>query len=298
MKIRTIDLEFLGTAEAIAVYLMETDDGPILFETGPYSCLPKLEEGLSKYGYTTDDIKHVFLTHIHLDHAGAAWYFAEKGAHIYVHPIGHRHLLDTTKLVESATKIYKDQMDYLWGAFRSVDAKQMIVAHHEERFEVYGHEIKSLHTPGHASHHIAWKTSEGIICGDVAGIRMGNGPAVVPCPPPDIHLEYWRRSIDILLAEKPEKIYLSHFGAYEEAVAHLQQLRNEINALDLFVSGLYNNDQDIKNAFVPFGDWFEKRVQSLTNDSKLTERYCISNPPWMSIRGLYRYYSKQKENIK
>ena len=100
------------------------------------------------------------------------------------------------------------------------------------------------------------------------------------------------------MAEKPEKIYLSHFGAYEEAVAHLQQLQNEINALDLFVSGLYNNDQDIKNAFVPFGDWFEKRVQSLTNDSKLTERYCISNPPWMSIRGLYRYYSKQKENIK
>jgi len=295
MSIKTIDLQFLGTPEAIAVYLMETEEGPILFETGPYSCLPKLKEGLAKFGYTTNDVKHVFLTHVHLDHAGAAWHFAEQGAKIYVHPSGERHLLDPTKLVESATKIYGGQMEFLWGEFKAINSSQLVLADHEESFNVFGNDIKSLHTPGHASHHVAWKTSQGIICGDVAGIKLGNGPAIPPCPPPDINLDHWRNSLDILIAEAPSTIYLSHFGAYNEAVKHLMQLKNELEVWDLFAAQLYKADQEVQHAFVPFGDWMEKRLTSLTNDPLLAERYSIANPPWMSVTGLFRYYMKKAD---
>ena len=299
MRIITIDLQFLGTPKAIAAYLMETENGPILFESGPYSCLPKLKEGLAKYGYKTSDIKHVFLTHIHLDHAGAAWHFAEQGAKIYVHPKGEKHLLDTSKLVESATKIYGAQMEFLWGEFRSIAASQLVLANHNESFTVNGHAIKALHTPGHASHHIAWHTSAGIVCGDVAGIRLDNGPSVPPCPPPDINLDHWRNSLDILVAEAPSTIYLSHFGAYNDAVLHLKQLKSEIDTWDLFASELYKSDQELKNAITPFENWVEKRLLSLIDDPILVEKYSISNPPWMTITGLFRFYKKkfEAENI-
>ncbi len=295
MNIRTIDLHFLGTPKAIAVYLMETDDGPILFETGPYSCLPKLEQGLAEYGYKTSDIKHVFLTHVHLDHAGAAWHFAEQGANIYVHPKGEKHLLDTSKLVESATKIYGPQMDFLWGKFKPIESSQLIISGHQETYTIYGQKIRSLHSPGHAVHHIAWHTSDGIICGDVAGIRMHNGPAVPPCPPPDINLDHWKNSLDILIEEAPSTIYISHFGAYNDAVEHLEQLRAEIDVWDLYAYQLFQSNQDVKNAIKPFEEWVESRLLKLTNDATMVDKYSIANPSWMCINGLFRYYRKRAE---
>jgi len=296
MELRTIDLHFLGTAETIAVYLMETSAGPILFDTGPYSCLPKLKEGLAVYGYKTSDIKQVFLTHVHLDHAGAAWHFAEQGATIYVHPNGEKHLLDTSKLLASATKIYGGQMEFLWGKFESIKASQLVTVGDREDCKIYGQEIKSLHSPGHASHHIAWHTSAGIICGDVAGIRMCSGPAVPPCPPPDINLDYWRSSLDILIAESPSKLYISHFGVYDNAIDHLKQLKAEIEAWDLYAYQLYQIDHDVKNAYKPFEEWVEKRLLRLTNEPLLVDRYSISNPAWMNIHGLFRYYRKRAES--
>ena len=148
-----IDLKFLGLERAIAVFLVETSIGPILIETGPHSSLPKLKSGLSKLGYELKDIKHVLLTHIHLDHAGAAWAFAEQGAKIHLHPRGYRHLNEPSKLLESARRIYKDQMDSLWGSIKPIPEDNLLTVEDGEVLTFGDVSIKAMHTPGHAQHH-------------------------------------------------------------------------------------------------------------------------------------------------
>lgn len=285
----------MGMPETIGVYLLESSDGPILFETGPYSCLPYLEKGLSASGYKKEDIKHVFLTHIHLDHAGAAWAFAAHGATIYVHPIGVKHLVDPTKLVSSATKIYGDKMDLLWGQFEPTSKERLVIAEHGQHFEIGNQTIKALHTPGHAVHHIAWNTSAGVVCGDVAGIRIGAGPAMPPCPPPDVNLSHWRESIDILLDEEPNTLFIAHFGRHKNAISHLTALKEEIEEWDQFTFDLYKSTPDPKEALPVFREWIAQRILTISEDKNLLPTYAIANPPWMSIHGLYRYYTKREK---
>ena len=113
-RIHVIDLKFKGEDNGIASFLVETALGPVLIETGPHSTLDTLESGIKKLGYQLTDVKHVLITHIHLDHAGAAWCFAEHGSTIYLHPRGYRHMHDPTRLLASAKMIYKDEMESLW----------------------------------------------------------------------------------------------------------------------------------------------------------------------------------------
>ncbi|MDX1666784.1 MAG: MBL fold metallo-hydrolase, partial [Saprospiraceae bacterium] len=153
--IHLIDLHFLGFDRSIASFLYETSDGPILIETGPHSTYDKLKEGVARAGFRMEDIKHVFLTHIHLDHAGAAWAMAEKGATIYVHPFGAPHLHRPEKLMNSARRIYKDKMDALWGSMEGIAENRIREAGSEESFRVGDTFIKAWYTPGHAVHHIA-----------------------------------------------------------------------------------------------------------------------------------------------
>ena len=166
-----IDLHFQNIPQAIAAFLLETDDGPILIETGPYSTFPALEAGLRGLGYSVDDVQHVLLTHIHLDHAGSAWAFAERGATIYVHPVGVQHLSDPSRLMNSARRIYKEEMDTLWGEMRSIPEDQIRAVAHGEEIGVGGRLFQAWHTPGHARHHIAWQVGNELFTGDVAGIK-------------------------------------------------------------------------------------------------------------------------------
>ena len=159
MKITTIDLEFQGEKKAIAAYLVEHYGEVALIETGPHSTLSVLEKKLSKLGYALADIGHVFLTHIHLDHAGAAWVFAKNGAKIYVHPAGKRHLAEPSKLMNSAKMIYRDEMDSLWGQMEAIDEGQIFTPAHGETVEIGILKITAWHTPGHAVHHIARRST-------------------------------------------------------------------------------------------------------------------------------------------
>ena len=293
MSIKTIDLHFMWTPGAIAVYLLETSEGPILFESGPYSCHQRLKAELNRIGYQIEDIKHVVLTHIHLDHAGGAWAFAEKGAKIYVHEYGAKHLLAPSKLIESATKIYADQMDTLWGKLMPIDKEQLVIVEHGAEFNFGNESIRALYTPGHAIHHIAWNTVHGIVCGDVAGIRIKKGPPMPPCPPPDINFDHWRNSLDVLLAENPEQIYISHFGEYDNAALHLQNLKSEIDLWDEYAYSLYQDNPNPMQALGPFTEWIESRFKALDESDEVLGKYNIANPPWMSIHGIFRYYSKR-----
>ena len=182
-----------------------------MIESGPYSTFEHLKKGLAKHGYQPSDVKHVLLSHIHFDHAGAAWAFANTGAKIYLHPFGAGHMHDPSKLVASATMIYGDQMDVLWGKMEGIPKENLVEMAHEQKLIIGEHTFTALHTPGHAKHHIAWEWGRTVFTGDVAGVKIGNGPVVPPCPPPDINLEDWNASIDLILKRNPEKLVLTHF---------------------------------------------------------------------------------------
>ena len=187
--IEIIDLLFQGTKQSTAAFFKDTSEGPIIIETGPHATLPQVEQFLAAKNYNLSDVKHVFLTHIHLDHAGAAWAFAKNGATVYLHPFGERHMVDPSKLLESAKRIYKDKMFELWGDLQPIPANQLVTMAHGEKITIGDTELIAWFTPGHAKHHLSWQIGKELIAGDVAGVKIGdNGMVVPPCPPPDINI--------------------------------------------------------------------------------------------------------------
>ncbi len=171
-KIEIIDLQFQDFEHVIAAYLLPTSEGLVLIETGPYSTFPKLKKGIGKLGYKLEDVRHVFLTHIHLDHAGAAWAFAEAGASIYLHPFGAKNMKDPSRLMESAKRIYQDRMDSLWGQMKPIPVNQLVEVGDQKIFDFGDLTIKGLHTPGHAKHHIAWQAGDVIFTPATSPVKI------------------------------------------------------------------------------------------------------------------------------
>jgi len=294
-KINIIDLKFLGTEEAIASFLIETSIGPILIETGPESTFENLTKGIQYLGFQIQDVKHVLLTHIHFDHAGAAWKFAEWGASIYVHPVGLPHLASPDKLWNSASQIYGDDMDRLWGKMSPIP-ESLLHAVENEQILVFGDtEIKAFHTPGHASHHIAWKIGDHIFTGDVAGVKIENGPVVPPCPPPDINIEAWKISLAIIKGENPQSLYLTHFGVINDINPHLDNLSYILDDWANWIKPFYQEQTDQKEVIPKFMEYTQNQLKREGCNNDIIAIYEYANPSWMSVAGLYRYW-KMKES--
>jgi glyoxylase-like metal-dependent hydrolase (beta-lactamase superfamily II) len=291
--IHTLDLAFLGEEKTIAAFLVETYDGPVLFETGPYSCFPQLEKEISRIGYTIHDIQHVFLTHIHLDHAGAAWAFAELGAKIHVHPLGVRHLSSPERLMESARRIYKDKMDELWGEMKPIPMESIVPAEHESVVMVANEKITAWHSPGHAIHHIAWQVKEELITGDVAGVKIGDGIVVPPCPPPDINLEDWMESIALMRKINPSALDLTHFGKITDITIHLDALEKVLNDWANWIKPHWEAGADPAAITPLFQAYTHQQLVTAGIPKEDLPRYEKANPSWMSVVGLMRYWSKK-----
>lgn len=291
--IRTLDLIFQDNACTIASYLLEGKTGLILIETGPHSTLPQLTKAIAEQGFKIEDVKNVLLTHIHLDHAGAAWALAEQGAKIYLHPFGVRHMADPSKLMESAKRIYQDKMDELWGEMHPIPEAQMITAEHEEKVEIDGLTFTAYHTPGHASHHIAWEIDKVIFTGDVAGVQIGNGPVVAPLPPPDINIEQWKASIQLLRDLNPKAMYLTHYGAVIDIEGHLNQLEENIDDLSQWVKTHLDQGEHIEEMTPQFDEYCVERLKALEMTPVEIAQYQAANPAWMSVAGLVRYWTKK-----
>lgn len=293
--IHVLDLNFLGIDHAIASFLIETSAGPVIVETGPYSTFPSMEKQLARYGYRTTDVKNVLLTHIHLDHAGAAWAFAEQGARIFLHPFGAAHLEDPSRLMESARRIYKDDMDRLWGDMKSIPKKQLITIGHGEEIEIGGEVFTGWHTPGHARHHIAWQLNDVLFTGDVAGVKIGEGPVVPPCPPPDINLEDWNRSIDIILERKVQRLLLTHYGEVRDIENHFHRLRDILQDWAYWVRGKWESGMSAEEITPLFSQYTTGQLRSMGVDEHGVEQYEAANPSWMSVAGLIRYWKKKEK---
>ncbi len=294
--IHIIDLHFQGNERTIASFLVETDEGPIIVETGPHSTLPYLEKGIKERGYSLSDIKHVFLTHIHLDHAGAVWVFAEYGAKIYVHPRGLKHLQDPSRLLQSAKQIYEDKMEQLWGTLKPIPGEKLIAIEHEQSIEVGSIVMKAFHTPGHAVHHIAWKLGDQLFTGDVAGVQINQGPVVPPCPPPDINLKEWRNSLDLIRKLEVNSLYLTHFGKVDKIEQTLTELYDELHHWANWIKPHWEKGKTPAETVAEFEAHIKNRLEEKGVDADLLAKYEYANPSWMSVAGLMRYWKKAGEN--
>lgn len=288
-----IDLKFMGLEETIAAFLLPSPQGHVLIECGPYSTYPALKAEVERLGYSMSDIKHLLLTHIHFDHAGAAWALAENGTTVWVHPAGERHLGSPEKLYNSAKMIYGDMMETLWGQMNPIAAENLRTIGHGESLDLCGYEFKAWHTPGHAIHHICWQLAGTVFTGDAAGVKIKGGPVAPPCPPPDINLEQWHDSLDLLQALNPERFYLTHFGLVENIEEHCRLLTSRMEAWAEWIHEKWLAGacaQDVTPAFQEFAN------QGLLADGLPVERlplYEAANPSWMSVAGLMRYWTKK-----
>ncbi len=302
MNIETIDLKFMDTEEIIASFLL-TGEGPTaIIETGPTTCIENLMRGLEDRGVSPEDVKKVLLTHVHLDHAGASGNLVEllPNAVFYVHEVGYPHLVDPSKLVKSATRIYgEESMEKMWGEVRAVPEDRLVKLEGGEEIEAAGGVLSAHYTPGHAYHHLAYLEPESgaLFAGDVAGVRLpGQSYVKPPTPPPEIDVEAWKGSIETIRKLAPKSLYPTHFGSYEDVERHLSELEQRLQEWLLFVEERMDEEysrEDIIEEFSAMGD--EELLQE-GGSPEDSERYDLAASYEMLVAGLMRYVSQQRES--
>ncbi len=228
-----VDLNFLGCPGIIATAVLHGSSGVALIDPGPSTSLPALRRSLANRGIAIGDLREILLTHIHLDHSGGTGSLVKENPslEVFVHERGTPHLADPAKLIASASRLYGEDMDRLWGEVLPVPADRLRTLRGGERITAAGRSIEVAFTPGHASHHVSYfEPSSGIaFVGDTAGIRRGTGSYVMPAsPPPDIDIEVWRVSEARILAWGPDTLFLTHFGPCHGARIHFQQLMDRL----------------------------------------------------------------------
>ena len=302
MKIEIIDLDFMNTGQVVASFLLLGEDGAsaALVETGPTSCLDRLTAGLKGHGVSHEDVRQVFLTHIHLDHAGASRHLSKMlpNATFYVHEVGYPHLADPSKLVKSATRIYGERMDELWGEARPVPEDRIRVLKDGEKTATAGGVLVAHDTPGHAYHHLAYLEpgSGALFTGDVAGIRLpGQSYIRPPTPPPEIDIEVWVQSINYIRQLDPASLWPTHFGSYEDVGRHLGKLEQRLQDWLLFVEGQIDDGaerEEISELLKAKGD---AEMLAVGSDITQSEHYDLAGTYSMLTDGLMRYVTTRRE---
>ncbi len=293
--IHIIDTNHLGLGKTVAVFLMAGSSGFSLIETGPGSTLPALKKGIADLGFDLSDLKNILVTHIHLDHAGAAGQLAgEAGARVYVHERGAPHLIDPSKLLSSAQRIYGDQMETLWGTIIPIPESQVVALRGGETLELNGHQIKVIYTPGHASHHVSYLLDDDLMfTGDSAGILFEGSSILRPAlPPPEVDLEIWKQSIEAMVQANPKRLMLTHFGLVADAEAHLRKVieRNQVWA-DEVLFGLQKHE-DTATLSKRIGNLAQKELLSDGASAEVMMKHQMTSNAEMTVMGLSRYWQK------
>src|SRR6516162_688298 len=295
--VHLIDALHLGTPNVISIGLLQAAPGGlVLVDTGPESVFEAVAVGIQKLGFEPGDIRYILASHIHLDHTGGAWRWArEVGAKIYVHPNGAPHLVNPSKLLSSARRIYGDRMNDLWGADEAIPEEQ-VIAITDSDFQLGGLRVRAIATPGHANHHNAyWMESQRIVfAGDVAGVRIGSGPTIPPLPPPEISLELWRDSLEKIRALKPASIYITHFGQITEPAASLDELERRLASWANWTKQRLNEGKSEQEIIPEFELFVERELLAGGATEQEVEIYEKADPASMTVAGLARYWRKHR----
>ncbi|MCP4420460.1 MAG: MBL fold metallo-hydrolase [Chloroflexi bacterium] len=295
--IHVLDLNFQGHPETTAAYLVIGSDGPILIETGPGSTLNHLLGQIRQRGIQPEEIKHVLVTHIHLDHAGAAGWWAQQGAQIYVHSFGARHLIRPEKLMASAKRIYGDMMETLWGEMLPAPAEKVTEVFDNDRLEIAGLTIKALETPGHARHHHVFEIGDIAFTGDAAAMRLPSlGMAGLPAPPPEFDMEAWEETLDRLLAQNYRRIYPTHFGPIDDVANHLHTVKELVQNATSFIQTQMKDRLTRDEIVVAYQNWFASRARAAGLSETAIAQHTAANPQYMSVDGIMRYWKKRGQN--
>lgn len=293
--IHTIDLNFQNIPRAIAVYAVLHPHGAVLIDCGPGSTIEHLQAALHRLDLTPRDVTDVFLTHIHFDHAGSAGWWSQQGARIHVHPIGAPHLSAPAKLLASATRIYGGLMDQLWGEFLAVPVDRLHILRDNEPIEIGGLRFVALDTPGHADHHMAYLFEEVCFSGDVGGVRVTSDNYLrLPMPPPEFHIEKWRASVKKLREAKFNRIAPTHFGIYTDAAWQLSAIEQELDLIEAWLQRTLPLELPFEQLQARFIDWMTSRAAAYHFDTERLAANDASNPYYMSVMGLQRYWRKYR----
>jgi glyoxylase-like metal-dependent hydrolase (beta-lactamase superfamily II) len=294
MRIETLDLNFGGMAEVIAAFLVFGPEGPVLVETGPGSTLPNLLARLAEHGIEPEEVRHVLVTHIHLDHSGAAGWWAQRGATVYVHEVGAPHLVDPGKLLASAGRIYGERMDSLWGETLPAPAERVVAVEDGAVIEVAGLRFDAISTPGHAWHHHVFRLEDVAFVGDAAGIRIGERAWIdLPAPPPEFDLEAWKESLERLRRESISTIYRTHFGPTTGVNDQLDRFETLLDEGAESVREMLEEGLDREAMSERFADLMRRRAEALGVDPGAFRAYELANPRIMSVDGIARYWRKR-----
>ncbi|MFN2114128.1 MAG: MBL fold metallo-hydrolase [Anaerolineae bacterium] len=296
MDIHTIDLEFQGIPHAIAAYLVVGPGGPVLIETGPASTLDILRARLAELGYEVADIEHVIVTHIHLDHSGAAGWWAQQGAQVYVHHVGAPHIADPSRLLRSAGRLYGDDMDRLWGQTVAAPADRVTELRDGDLVEACGLTFRAIDTPGHASHHHVIRLEDVGFTGDAGGVRiLGSELIDIPAVPPEFDREAWYASLSRLQEERFAAIFPTHFGRVDDVNDHLERVRALIGESSGFVLGAMMSGAERDELVEHYTTWNLARAHESGASSENIGQAGTANPLAMSVDGISRYWRKKQE---
>ncbi|HEX6506330.1 MAG TPA: MBL fold metallo-hydrolase [Chloroflexota bacterium] len=293
-----IDLRFQGEPEVIAAYLLESAGEYALVEVGPTTTLDALLDGVRAAGVAPESISRLLVTHIHLDHAGAAGALIRRypSMQLYVHELGASHMADPSKLLRSAERIYGDQMGPLWGEVVPVPDSNITTVSDGDVVDIGDTRLTVHYTPGHASHHVAYRDAGhgDVFTGDVAAIRLPGFDYVRPAtPPPDIDLDLWSASLDTLEALQPSTIYLTHYGPFRDVDAHIARTRAQLFAWADYVEDLATRGEDAAAIKAELIHRAEEEVRAAHDDPEAVRRYELAAPAGMSVDGYLRYFKQR-----
>jgi glyoxylase-like metal-dependent hydrolase (beta-lactamase superfamily II) len=293
------DLEYLGTPRIIATGIVHGAAGVSIIDPGPSTTLPALRAGLARSGMSLADVRSILLTHIHLDHAGATGVILREhpSIRVHVHQNGAAHLVDPSKLLASATRLWGADMDRLWGEVAPVPASALTVLAGGERISAGGRDLDVAYTPGHASHHVSYFSADAGIAfvGDTAGVRLfPGGFNMPPTPPPDIDLDAWRESLAIIARWQPSTVFLTHFGPFAPVGAHLTEVADHLALTSRLVkeSLALEGDDESREA------WFTEQIR-LELGRRMSGgdafAYEVAGRFDLSWRGLARYWRRKTQ---
>ena len=278
MPPQPLDLLHLGRERVIGAYLLDTAEGPALFDCGPTTCVPALKAALRDRGLELQHVPHLLLSHVHLDHAGAAGVLVREHPALQVHvsPIGAPHLVDPTRLEKSARRLYGNEFDKLWGELAPVPMENI----RETGDQVLG--LDCFPSPGHASHHVCYVDRDGTLyAGDATGVRIQPSRFVLPpTPPPEFDLAVWESTLDEIERRDAQRLALIHFGVADDPIEHLAALRMRLRSWTALVGDGTTEEEFEATALAELGDDAPPYVQAI--------------PPWQSYAGLRRYWEKRR----